>query len=228
MGFKINGGSAIDLTHTTENGMTVYIGDPAPRNSRFKRLEEDGVNLSILRLGLCMGTHVDTPVHFVRGAGTLDQLPVESFLGKAVVLDISVEPPGTATTASDLEGHCTEVAKGTIVLLYTGFSRLWRNPRARRNFTHVGVDAAQWLVERGAKAVGIDYVSVGKSGAKSPAAHVALLSHGIPIIESPNENLSGPIGRMILFVCLPAKVGGCDGAPLRAMAYVLNAEEDER
>jgi arylformamidase len=221
MTFSIDIGNAIDLTHTVENGMPVYIGDPVPKISRFKRLAKDGVNVSVLKLGSHTGTHVDAPIHFVRGGQAVDELSVESFVGEAAVLDFSGKQAGSAITASDLEGHSDEVEKGSIVLLYTGFSKKWKDLRARRKFTYLSGDAAQWLAEREVKAVGIDYLSVEKFGAKTPIAHVTLLSRGIPIIESLNQNLSRLVGRKVLFVCLPIKIGECDGAPARAMAYPL-------
>ncbi|MDE1853345.1 MAG: cyclase family protein [Thaumarchaeota archaeon] len=221
MSFTIRSGAAVDLTQTIKNGMTVYVGDAVPKVSRFKRLDKDGVNLSVMSLGSHTGTHVDAPSHFIKGGRTLDELSVESFVGEAAVLDFSHLPAGSAVTASDFEGHSRAVGEGDIVLLYTGLSRRWDDPRARRKYTYLGADGARWLVRRGVKAVGIDYLSVEKFGAKVPAAHVELLSHEIPIIESLNENLAGMVGRRVMFVCLPIKVGGCDGAPARAMAYPM-------
>jgi arylformamidase len=201
--------------------MTTYIGDPAPKVARYKSLAKDGVNLSMLTLGSHTGTHVDAPVHFVKGGTALDGLPVESFVGEAAVLDFSGKPAGSPITASDLQEHSAVVRRGIIVLLYTGLSKKWEDKRARRRITYLDGNAAGWLVKRGVKAVGIDYLSVEEFGAKAPVAHFTLLSHGIPIIESLNENLSVLVGRRILFFCLPIKVGGCDGAPARAMAYPL-------
>jgi arylformamidase len=227
MAIIIDIGNAIDLTNTIENGMTVYIGDPIPKVSSFKRLARDGINLSVIRLGSHTGTHVDAPIHFVSGAKAVDDLPVESFVGEAVVLDFSGKQAGSAITASDLEEHSEKIRKGIIVLLYTGFSKRWGDPSARRKFTYLGGDAARWLVENEVKAVGIDYLSVEKFGAKAPVTHVTLLSHGIPIIESLNQNLSKLVGRSVLFFCLPIKIGGLDGAPSRAMAYPLKVGESD-
>ncbi|MDG6949438.1 MAG: cyclase family protein [Nitrososphaerota archaeon] len=213
-------GTATDLTHTIENGMTIYVGDAAPQVSKFKTLAKDGVNLSIITLGSHTGTHVDAPAHFVKGGTPLDDLPVETFVGEAAVLDLSEVKAGSAIRASDLEAHKDEVGAGDIVLINTGFSRRWSDPRARRKYTYLGADAANWLVRKKVKAVGIDYLSVEEFGARTPIAHVTLLSHGIPIIESLSENIAS-LGRRAFFVCLPIKVGGCDGAPARAMAYPL-------
>lgn len=217
--FPLDG--AVDLTQTIENGMTIYVGDAVPRVSKYKTLSRDGVNLSVITLGSHTGTHVDAPVHFVKGGRPLDRLPADAFVGEAAVLDLSDVPAGSPITAADLQRRSRDVARGDIVLLYTGMSRRWDDPRARRSYTFLAADAARWLVRRGVRAVGIDYLSVEKFGAKSPVAHVTLLSHGIPIIESLNSNLSRFAGKRALFVCLPIKVGGCDGAPSRAVAYPL-------
>ncbi len=220
MSVPIRAGTATDLTHTIKNGMTIYVGDAVPRVSKFKTLAKDGVNLSVITLGSHTGTHVDAPAHFIKGGRPLDDLPVETFVGEAAVLDLSGVRGGSAIRASHLDAHKAEVGKGDIVLINTGFSRRWSDSRARRKYTYLGGDAAEWLVRKKVKAVGIDYLSVEAFGAKEPVAHVTLLSHGIPIIESLSENIAS-LGRRVFFVCLPIKVGGCDGAPARAMAYPL-------
>jgi arylformamidase len=222
MGIPIRAGTAWDLTQTIENGMTVYVGDAVPKVWKFKTLAKDGVNLSVMTLGSHTGTHVDAPVHFVRGGMTLDQLPVESFVGEASVVDLSNVSAGSEISSSDLESHSTEVRGGDIALVYTGLSNKWDDPKAKRRYTFLGKGAAEWFVRKRVKAVGIDYLSVERFGAPVPVAHLTLLSNGIPIIESLNEKLGMLVGRRVFFVCLPIKVGGCDGAPARAIAYPLS------
>ena len=217
----VQAGSGVDLTQTIENGMPVYVGDAVPRVAKYKTLAKDGVNLSVITLGSHTGTHVDAPVHFVKGGTALDRLPVESFVGEAVVLDFSSKPAGSAITASDLRANSSAVRPGDIVLLFTGLSRRWNDRRARRKYTYLAEDGARWLVRRRVKAVGIDYLSVERYGAKSPVTHFALLSHGVPIIESLNSRLSDLVGSRVILFCLPIKVGGCDGAPSRAIAYPI-------
>jgi arylformamidase len=214
-------GKAVDLTQVIENGMPVYIGDAVPKISRFKRLEKDGVNLSVIRVGSHTGTHVDAPIHFVRGGKPLDSLSVEAFVGEAVVLDFSSKRAGSAITEKDLRRTSSKVRSGMIVLFYTGLSKRWLDPGLRTRITYLSGGAASWLVRRRVKAVGIDYLSVEEYGAKKPIAHLTLLSHRIPIIESLSSELAELVGKRVFFVCLPIKVGGCDGAPARAMAYVL-------
>lgn len=221
MKVTIRTGEAVDLTHTIENGMPIYVGDAVPKVSKFKTLDKDGVNLSVIRLGSHTGTHVDAPIHFVKGGKALDDLSVESYVGEGSVLDLSDVPGGSEISALHLEEHSSDVRRGDIVLLYTGYSKRWNDPRARRKYTYIGEEAADWLVRRKVKAVGIDYLSVEAFGASRPVAHFTLLSHGVPIIESLNEKIGNLVGSRIFFVCLPIKVGGCDGSPARAMAYLL-------
>ncbi|MDG6928417.1 MAG: cyclase family protein, partial [Nitrososphaerota archaeon] len=131
--------------------------------------------------------------------------------------------PGTEISPKDLEPHLGEVRKGDIVLLYTGMSLHWDEEWARTNFTCLGNDAAMLLVRRGARAVGIDYMSIDRYGSDH-ATHKTLLGNGVPIIESLGSGLRGLAGRRALLVCLPLRLGGCDGSPARALAYPLEAQ----
>lgn len=220
MDFELEAGAAVDLSHTIVEGMTVYVGDPAPRIRRVKHIEKDGVNLSELTLGSHTGTHIDAPIHFIKDGVPVDRLPPETCVGEAVVLDLE-KPQGSEVTREDMEKSALVDREGLIVLLYTGMSKRWEDPSARTNFTYLSADAADWLVERKVKAVGIDYVSVEKYGSKEAPVHKALLSKGIPIIESLSQRLGEFKGKRILLVCLPLKVGGSDGGPARALAYPL-------
>lgn len=220
MNLELESGAAVDLSHTIREGMTVYVGDPLPEVRRVKHLETDGVNLSEVLLGSHTGTHMDAPVHFIKGGKSVDQLPPEQCVGEAVVLDVQ-KPQGSSITPEDLEASSLVDREGLIVLLYTGMSKRWDEPSARTNYTYLSAEAADWLVKRKVRAVGIDYLSVEKYDSKEAPAHKLLLSNGIPIVESLNERLGEFVGRRIIFVCLPLKIGGSDGGPSRALAYPL-------
>lgn len=219
MGIPVRAGTATDLTQTNANGMTIYVGDAVSKVSKFKTLTKDGVNLSVIPPGSHTGTRADAPVHFAEGAEALDDLHVEMFVGEATVLDLSGMKAGSAIWASHLEAHAAEVREGDNALIKTDFKR-WKDPRVRRRYTYLGAGSAKWLARKKAKSVGIDYLSKEGYGAGKPVAHVTLLSHGMPIIESLNESIAS-LGRMFFFVCLPINVGGFAGAPARAMPYPL-------
>ena len=219
---KIRVGSAIDLSHKIRVGMTVYPGDAEPNIKRIKELDRDGVNLTNIEIGSHTGTHVDAPKHFIEKSVGVGELPVEQFIGEAVVLDFSYKPSGSAVLKEDLERYNDLVKRGDIVLLYTGMSLHWDEEWARTNYTYLGEDGAEWLVEKGAKVVGIDFLSVDKFGAEEPKTHRILLGNGVTIIESISSELKRLIGERILLICLPLKIEGADGAPARAIAYPLS------
>lgn len=223
MSFELEVDTGVDLSQTIANGMTIYVGDPVPNIRRVKHIETDGVNVSEALLGSHTGTHVDAPIHFVQGGKSVDLLSPEQCVGEAVVIDLSDKPQGSEIMPEDLARGSMVDREGLIVLLYTGMSKLWGDPSARTNFTYLSSEAATWLVQKKAKTVGVDYLSVEKYGSKDAPAHKTLLSNGIPIIESLNEKLGMFAGRRIFLVCLPLKIGGSDGGPARALAYPLRA-----
>ncbi len=217
----IKTGRAIDLTHMIGVGMTVYVGDTEPKIERVKELAKDGVNLSKIQIGSHTGTHVNAPIHFIEKGVGVGELPVEQFIGEAVVLDLSHKPPGSAISRDDLNRYGDFVKKDDIVLLFTGMSLHWDEEWARTNYTYLSDDGAEWLVKKGVKVVGIDFLSVEKFGAKEPKTHRILLGNGVAIIESISSELRHLIGKRILLICLPIKIKGSDGAPARAIAYPL-------
>jgi arylformamidase len=98
------------------------------------------------------------------------------------------------------------------LLLKTPNSRLWEQDSFVRDFVRLDASGANALIERGLRLVGIDYLSIG-----DPAAHLALLSRGVAVVEGLDLRRVNP-GRYVL-ACLPLKIGGCDGAPARAVLW---------
>ena len=213
--------NAIDLSQGLANGMPVYPGDPEPSFVPAATLEKNGVNLTRITLGSHTGTHVDAPMHFVQGGMTVDQIPVSRFIGEAFVADLSSKQIGSGITSKDLEAIGGKFKEDDILLCYTGTSDLWGRPEANSNFTYLEPDGADYLVSRKIRGFGIDFLSVEKFKASSPESHRTLLRNGIYIIESLNKNLKLMTGQRILFIALPLKVQGRDGAPCRAVAVPI-------
>ncbi|MGD9906467.1 MAG: cyclase family protein [Vicinamibacterales bacterium] len=185
------------------------------------------------------GTHLDAPVHFARGAQTVDQVPLDRLIGEAYVVDVTAAAAADAdyqVTIADLER--AEAAHGpipptAILLLRTGFSTRWpdaarylgtaeRGDAAARQLHFPGLhpEAARWLVaNRPVKAVGIDTASIDYGQSSLFESHRALYAQNIPGFE----NLTGldrlP-ARGATLIALPMKIGGGSGAPLRAVAIL--------
>ena len=111
------------------------------------------------------GTHVDAPWHYGptsegKPARTIDQLPLEWFIGPGVRLDFRGEAAGTELTVSDLEqaldavGHA--LAPGDIVLLWTGADEYFYEPEYLERYSGLGADATRWLLDRGVRVIGTD------------------------------------------------------------------------
>ena len=76
------------------------------------------------------GTHLDAPVHFAQGRQSVEEIPLESLIGKAVQIDLSakaMKDPDYQISVQDLETWESEqefpIPAGSIVLLQTGYSR---------------------------------------------------------------------------------------------------------
>jgi arylformamidase len=191
--------------------MHVYPGDPTLEQTQVRAIARgDVANLTHLALGVHTGTHVDAPAHFIDGAPTLEQVPLDRMVGPARVLDLRGL---AAIDAAALARH--EIAAGDIVLFRTDNSERWAAPGFQRDFTYLTPDGAAHLAARDVKTVGIDYLSIEQFGSTTFEVHKLLLGRGIFIIEG--LDLRGVTAGPYLLACLPLKLEGVDGAPARAV-----------
>ncbi len=197
--------------------------NPRPAQIRlFYMLAVQGVNKEIVEISTHTGTHCDAPYHFFENGKTIDEVPLETYIGPAVILDLRGKKPGSAIERAEVERFAGRIEPGDIALLNTG----WGHKRANSaefltEYVYLGGEAAQYLVERGIKGAGIDAVSMGgyDDPAKAAPAHKALLGNGRFIVEElyfPDEVMDG---RKRLFVAAPVKLQGTGGAWTRAMLW---------
>lgn len=184
------------------------------------------------------GTHLDAPVHFAEGKQTTDQVPLESLIGPAVVVDVSAQAEANADyrlTVADLEAWEAahdRLPAGTIVLVRTGWSTRWPDRVRYLGTDKVGVEAvpalhfpgidsaaARWLVGRGARAVGIDTPSLDYGQSTTFDSHQILFAANIPGFENVAHLEDLPV-RNAWIVALPMKIKGGSGGPLRIVAAV--------
>jgi arylformamidase len=165
-----------------------------------------------LEISAHTGTHVDAPAHFVQGGAGVDTLDLNALVGLALVTEARDADALTADVLAELA-----IPLGTErVLFRTRNSNLWaRGAQAfDEDFVAITEDGARWLVERGIRLVGVDYLSVAPFSASIPT-HQMLLRAGIVLLEG--VNLSDVRPGMYQLVCLPLKIDGVDGAPARAI-----------
>jgi arylformamidase len=195
--------------------MPVWPGDPPVQIERVASINKgDPANLTRLSLGAHTGTHVDAPYHFFEEGLKVDQLPLSTLIGSAYVLE--VYPKERTITATDLASLGLP-STAQRLLIKTDNSYLWEGEllQFERNFVHLGNDAARWIVKRGIKLIGVDYLSVDSFDAGDKVVHHTLLEAGVVIIEG--LNLSHVAQGVYQLYCLPLKIVGSDGAPARVV-----------
>jgi arylformamidase len=202
----------IDVSVTLRTGMVTWPGDPPAHISHALSIERgDPCTVSLLELGAHSGTHMDAPAHFVAGGTGIDTMPLDATIGPARV--IVIDDP-VSIKIEELEQHAIQT--GERVLFKTRNSdRAWEADPFLEDFVYLSAPAAQYLVERQVRLVGIDYLSVGGFQADGVETHQALLSGGVWVIEGLYLGQVRP-GEVEL-ICLPIKIAGGDGAPARAL-----------
>ena len=185
------------------------------------------------------GTHLDAPVHFAEGKQAVDEIPLDSLIGPAVVVDVTDAAALDAdyqVTIADLQNFERErgrIPDGTILLIRTDFSKRWpdaarylgtaeRGPQAVAKLHFPGVDpaTAKWLLaNRKIKAIGIDTASIDYGQSTKYETHQVLYAQNIPGLENLNAlDRLPPTGSTV--IALPMKIKGGSGAPLRAIGIV--------
>lgn len=192
--------------------MVNWPGDPAVRIRRIKEIRKgDDCDVSMLTMGSHTGTHMDAPLHFIRGAKAIDEMPLDAVVGPARVIEIRDRE---SVKVSELRRN--RIARGERVLLKTwNSSRCWKKKGFVKDFVYISLEAACELAKIKVRSVGIDYLSVGGFYADGVKIHQTLLGAGIWIIEGMDLSKVRP-GRVDL-VCLPLRMFRGDGSPARAI-----------
>lgn len=199
-----------DISVGIHESMPTWPGDPGFERTLAHAISEGASSdVSVIRMGSHTGTHVDAPAHFLQGAPTIEQLPLDVLVGEVMVVEIESEK---SITAQELEA--AGVAGETRVLCKTRNSALWETPEFTTDFVYFTPDAAEYLAGVGVRLVGIDYLSVGEYH-QGVGVHQAFLKSGIVIVEG--LNLSGVEPGRYEIMCLPLKIIGADGAPAQVL-----------
>src|SRR5215467_4282437 len=197
----------LDVSVPIYTGMVHFPDNPSIEIETLTHVERGHLcTLSALRMGSHTGTHIDAPIHFLRGGAGAEEVPLDNLIGPARVIEIK-DPD--AVKAQELRDHKLGVRE-RLLFKTSNSERLWKTSQFVRDFVSIAEDAASYLASLNTLAVGIDYLSAG-----SPETHRALLGAGVVIIEGLNLTGISP-GRYEL-LCLPLRILGGDGAPARAL-----------
>ncbi|MCX5672403.1 MAG: cyclase family protein [Planctomycetota bacterium] len=201
-----------DVSVPMTPGMPLYPGDP-PFGFEWVRTIAGGAssNNSKLTLGSHTGTHIDAPLHFIPGGGTVESIPPEALVGPCILVDV---------------GDADVITRGVIErlglagrrrILFRTKNSAWIAKRFEAEFVAFSADGAQYLAVLGPMLIGIDAPSLDPRSTPGHPAHLAIL--GSRTIKGAIEwlNLAGlETGEYELF-CGPLRVVAGEAAPCRVL-----------
>lgn len=204
----------VDISLPIGPDLLVWPGDPPASVERTKFLAEDGSNVSEFRMSTHTGTHVDPPVHFLDGGVGIDRVPLSILTGRAFIAD--ARGLRGQLGVDELQGLSIP-DEAERVLLKSDNSELWSSlPTAFPDeYVCLAADGARWLVDRGVRLFGTDFLSVEKKGSPGHPVHVELLSNGVVIVEGLNLGAVAP--GWTSAAILPLRLVDGDGGPARAI-----------
>jgi kynurenine formamidase len=200
--------------------------------------EHSGTHIDALahqaeNLTLHGGVHVDSGVQTSVGFRVLGIDTMAPLVSRGVLLDVAGPkrlPPEHPITAEELdrarEAAHVDIRQGDVVLVRTGYGALWSEPAEYLRGAGVSAEGSRWLIDHKVSAVGADNMAWDVIGPTDPELGVTLPGHvlllvraGIPIIENLNlEELAEAGVHEFAFVCLPLKMRGATGSPVRPIA----------
>jgi arylformamidase len=213
-----------DISRSLANDLAPWPGDtPFRFDLKWKMAEGATVNVGAMNMGVHNGTHADATFHFELRGETIEAMPLETYIGDAVVVDLTRifadagNQPDRARQirVADLEASSASIAQTQRLLLKTG---VWKDSKVFPDWIPViAPDVAAWLQERRVKLLGLDLPSVDSIEAKTLVNHHALAAAQIVIVES--LDLSEVAAGVYHFSALPLKIAGGDAAPVRAVLW---------
>lgn len=209
----------IDLTHTIKADMPVYPGTGTPKLKTANTYEENGFRETLVSFYSHTGTHMDPPAHLFAGRATLDAFPASQFLGRALVIDCTHLREGEAITMKELRKYGGLEDTVDFLLFYLGWDARWGNDSYFGDYPCIDEEVLQHILDGSYKGIGFDVIGLDPIADGNLPRHKALFREK-DIVNIENLTNLGQCGtEPFWFACLPMKIEGSDGAPVRAIAW---------
>jgi kynurenine formamidase len=224
----------IDLSQEIFEGMRVYPGHLETRVWEHHTHEDTAAKFeggfSYASRGITLSdhgpTHVDALSHLDPSpdAPAIDAMPLDTFYGPGVCIDVSGAPPRTDITAADLDVALAAgpgwLDPGAVLLLHTGtFARVGGTDDYLSEYAGLDESASRWLVEQGVKVFGVDSPSPDNPASRTYPCHMMCRAEGITHYENLRQ-LERLLDRPFTFVGFPLRIRGGTGSPVRAVAIL--------
>lgn len=231
-------GQVIHLSHVITPNIPQWQGDPPVEFETVASPETDGYYLRRFSLGEHSATHMNAPASFHSTGIGIDQYPAESLVVPAVVIDIRNQVaanPDYLLVQSDVlswEQKYSQIAHGSVVLLYTGWQDKWIDTNTFLNldadgihFPGFGIEATRFLLdERSVAGVGIDTHGVDSGQDETFSVNRLVLEQPRIVLENlTNLDQLPPTGTTIVIGILRLQAGS--GSPVAVLAFVPSSSE---
>ncbi len=225
----------VDLTHALDDQSPFWPEGAAQspfHASVAATFEHDGYFARSLAMPEHFGTHMDAPAHFDAKGLTVDRIPVENFLGAAIVVDVSEAAKSDVdyrVTVSDLAKWVNAhgaMPRGCVVFFRTGWGARWPSQKDTMNqdaqgvshFPGLSLEAARYLVDHARPAaIGIDTPSIDYGPSKDFEVHHLTMKAGLYHLENV-ANLEKLPAAGAYVIALPMKLRDGSGSPARVLA----------
>ena len=209
----------LDLTHTITPDMPVYPGTEPPVFEPANTYERDGFKETKVSMFTHTGTHMDPPAHLFPGRTTLDALPADQFIGRALVIDCRGLPDGGAITMEHLRKHGALVDEADFLLFCLGWDKYWGTDAYFGDYPCIDFEVLEYILRGNYKGIGFDVIGLDPIADENLTRHKKLFAEkDIVNIENLKSLDQCPAGRF-WFSCYPLKLADADGSPIRAVAW---------
>jgi len=172
-----------------------------------------------VHMRLHAGSHIDAPEHNVKGGKQVQDLPLDTFVGDAVIADLRHLVPGKAITAAELDSTVgAAIRRGDRLLLRTDVNKTYMINDWMKRAPYLTSEGTRWCIDKGVVLVGYDfYHGVDEPGAPRVFNASRTLSEA-GIVTLPYLNNLDRIGsERVTLVALPLKLVGAEASPVRAV-----------
>lgn len=209
----------IDLTHPITPDMPVYPGTEKPVFTPANSYEKDGFKETKISMFTHTGTHMDPPAHLYAGRTTLDQFPIDQFIGRALVIDVRHLKEGEKITLKEIEKYASLPEKADFLLFNLGWDKKWGTDAYFGDYPCVDDEVLSYIMNGNFKGIGFDVIGL------DPISDVNLIRHNhlfkekdiVNIENLKNLDLCG--NNLFNFSCFPLNIADSDGSPIRAVAW---------
>ena len=203
-----------DISPMISPSLKVFPGDTSPGREVLLDINRgDHITLSTLRTTVHVGSHVDAPNHYGKGGRSMDQQPLDLYIGCCQVMHVNVARGELVATK-----HLTSPITQPRLLLATA---TFPDPdNWTEDFAGIEPGLIDHLASEGVQLIGIDTPSVDPSTSKTLDAHQRVFDNDMAILEG--IVLADVADGEYELIALPLKLQGFDGSPVRAVLRALD------